>query len=87
MQRLMTALALAAVTVCGAAQLGCRACGGNCYDYAPPVADCHCNACGGGRSGSIMPGGYAADGSSSGQLDTEHAAVAEAQAAGDAYRR
>ena len=45
---------------------GCRSCS-NCHDYAPPVANCDCNACGIHRAGSAsapmvhgeyMPGGY-----------------------------
>lgn len=59
MDRLTRLVALAVLLTGAAAQLGCRACG-TCYDYSPPVADCHCNTCGTGRSGSaIMSGGYA----------------------------
>ncbi len=55
MSRLLKVMTLLLV---GVASIGCRACY-TCYDYAPPVADCQCSACGGGRSGSAMPGTYA----------------------------
>ncbi|MEM6798617.1 MAG: hypothetical protein AAF589_03805 [Planctomycetota bacterium] len=68
MKRFLQGIALVGVAVAGIAQVGCRACG-TCHDYSPPVADCHCNACGGGRSGSVSTHGYAG---------TDNAADAEA---------
>ena len=43
---------------------GCRSCS-SCHDYDPPVANCHGNACGCHRSGSVS-GGYVDDGYASG---------------------
>jgi hypothetical protein len=34
---------------------GCRSCS-SCHDYAPPVANCQCNACGTSRCGSASCG-------------------------------
>jgi hypothetical protein len=39
---------------------GCRSCD-SCHDYDSPVADCQCESCGYGRSGSAS-GGYVASG-------------------------
>jgi hypothetical protein len=36
---------------------GCRSCS-SCHDYDPPVANCHGNACGCQRSGSVSGGGH-----------------------------
>jgi hypothetical protein len=43
---------------------GCRSCS-SCHDYDPPVANCHGNACGCHRAGSVS-GGYVDEGYASG---------------------
>jgi hypothetical protein len=48
----MPALLIAAAII---SAVGCQACN-SCYDYARPVADCQCNCCGCGRSGSAFSG-------------------------------
>lgn len=58
----MKRFVLAIVLGFGAAGFGtgCRSCQ-NCHDYDPPVADCQCagcTACGHGRAGSVLSGGY-----------------------------
>lgn len=69
--------ALSLTLLAGAAQLGCRACG-TCHDYDPPVANCQCNACGTGRSGSAI-GGYSGMGYASADEANADVQVAKEQ--------
>lgn len=59
MKRLDWAAAL--LVTAGLLATGCRSCQSP-YDYGSPVADCACTgctACGHGRAGSVLSGGYA----------------------------
>jgi hypothetical protein len=61
----MKRLVLSALLVLGSMPLatGCRSCESP-YDYTPPVDNCQCQgctACGAGRAGSILSGGYASE--------------------------
>jgi hypothetical protein len=49
LRRCLLFIGLVAATTLSAG--GCRSCS-NCHDYGPPVANCHCNACGCHRAGS-----------------------------------
>ncbi len=57
------AFAVAMLLTLGTVATGCRSCQSP-YDYGSPVADCECQscaACGDGRAGSVLSGGYATE--------------------------
>jgi hypothetical protein len=83
MSKLITRWTAALLLAAGVGlQVGCRACGGACDDYASPVANCECSGCSscgsGGRAGSVQAYSFAKNEDSVLEEEVEVARLPEA---------